>query len=86
MAATRSNMVLIFIFVTGLEPIMNLIFLLIARVPDLKTEVIPLSKALPGDLEGTLHSSVEIARFRTALVIPCQNSDRVAIKRVLGSE
>jgi cellulose synthase/poly-beta-1,6-N-acetylglucosamine synthase-like glycosyltransferase len=84
-AITRSHMVLVLMFVIVLEPTINLILILIARVPSLKPEAFPPLNAFPGDLEKNLQSALEITEFRTALVIPCHNSDEVAIKRVLES-
>jgi hypothetical protein len=89
MEITRSNMLPVLIIVIGLEPIMIIVILLVARVPPLHTAVgPPVEKAAPDvelDVEKAIHI-VEVTRdHSTALVIPCHNSDHEATSKVLKS-
>jgi hypothetical protein len=89
MEITRSNMLPVLIIVIGLEPIMIVVILLVARVPPLHTAVgPPVEKAAPDvelDVEKAIHI-VEVTRdHSTALVIPCHNSDHEATSKVLKS-
>ncbi|RAR10734.1 glycosyltransferase family 2 protein [Stemphylium lycopersici] len=89
MEITRSNMLPVLIIVIGLEPIMITIILLVARVPPLHPPVgPPVEKAAP-DVELDVEKAVTIVEatqdHRTALVIPCHNSDHEATSKVLKS-
>lgn len=94
MAITRSNMLPVLIIVLGLEPIMITIILIFAKIPDLDPEQMvapPVETEKTVDIEaqaGELsHGASELThnKHRTALVIPCHNSDQVAMLRVLKS-
>jgi hypothetical protein len=84
MAITRRNMLPVLVIVIGLEPIMTSIILLKARVPDQKPEHTVSPSALP-DIEAHIQGSEKVADHRTALVIPCHNSDKTAMIKVLES-
>ncbi|RDL32594.1 uncharacterized protein BP5553_09050 [Venustampulla echinocandica] len=85
MEITRKNMLPILVIVIGLEPLMISIVLLVARVAKLESG----SGALPSgpgtDEEDDPSILEKITDHRTALVIPCHNSDREAMKKVLKS-
>jgi hypothetical protein len=83
MAITRRNMLPILIIVIGLEPIMMLIILCTARVPDLTSEI-P-EPSVSGDVETQEKVQYGKVNYETALVIPCHNSDKTAVKKVLES-
>lgn len=115
MTITRRNMLPVLIIVIGLEPIMIIIILCLARIPDLPKDQIPEKYLTEGDKEelrssekavehvgggsridisdktkGDVESHVQISElknneYRTALVIPCHNSDERAVKIVLES-
>lgn len=90
MAITRSNMLPVLILVLGLEPIMIVIILIFAKIPDLDSSYTPTTNTekVP-DIEAQnniLSDEVTpVADHRTALVIPCHNSDHDAVLRVLAS-
>jgi hypothetical protein len=89
MEITRSNMLPVLIIVIGLEPIMITVILLVARVPPLHPPVgPPVEKAAP-DVELDVEKAICIVEatpeHRTALVIPCHNSDHEATSKVLKS-
>ena len=84
MAITRRNMIPVLVVVIGLEPIMISIILLVARVPPQKPGDAPAQTTLP-DIEANIYGSEKTADHRTALVIPCHNSDRMAMTKVLES-
>ena len=91
MAITRQNMLPVLILVLGLEPIMIVIILTCAKIPDMdssntpttKTEKIPDIEAQSDMLSDEVPPTA--ADNRTALVIPCHDSDHEAIIRVLAS-
>jgi hypothetical protein len=89
MEITRSNMLPVLIIVIGLEPIMITIILLVARVPPLHPPVgPPVERAAPDvnlDVEKAIAIVDATPSHRTALVIPCHNSDHEATTKVLQS-
>jgi cellulose synthase/poly-beta-1,6-N-acetylglucosamine synthase-like glycosyltransferase len=90
MAITRQNMLPVLVLVLGLEPIMIVIILMCAKIPNLDTsDPSPMTTEKPLDIEaqGDMLSSEAITTtdHRTALVIPCHNSDHDAVLRVLAS-
>ncbi|EMC94380.1 glycosyltransferase family 2 protein [Baudoinia panamericana UAMH 10762] len=90
MAITRSNMLPVLVLVLGLEPIMITIIIIFAKVPDLDTTPISSTDAEKTvDIEargGVLsEKAAAVNDHRTALVIPCHNSDHEAMLRVLES-
>jgi hypothetical protein len=89
MEITRSNMLPVLIIVIGLEPIMIIVILLVARVPPLHAPVgPPVEKAAPDvvlDVEKAIHIVETTRDHSTALVIPCHNSDHEATTKVLKS-
>lgn len=89
MEITRSNMLPVLIIVLGLEPIMITIILLVARVPPLDPTASPSAEKSASNVEIDIEkvtSSVETSsNDRTALVIPCHNSDHEATSKVLKS-
>lgn len=91
MAITRQNMLPVLVLVLGLEPIMIVIILMCAKIPNLDTSDAPTTttteKPLDIEAQGDMLSN-EMTRtndHRTALVIPCHNSDQDAVLRVLAS-
>lgn len=84
MAITRRTMLPVLIVVIGLEPIMISIVLLVAKVPDPKVGSTGLPFGL-SDLEAQIQSLEKAPNHSTALVIPCHNSNRTAMKKVLES-
>jgi len=94
MAITRSNMLPVLIIVLGLEPIMITIILIFAKMPDLEPEQMvapPVDAEKTMDIEaqaGEMSDKASVRTYnkhRTALVIPCHNSDHTAMLRVLES-
>lgn len=91
MAITRRNMLPVLVVVIGLEPCMMVLILLIAKIPKISAEDASPSNPAPDvDLAGQMSAlekqvSIEQNPHSTALVIPCHNSDHVAMKRVLDS-
>jgi cellulose synthase/poly-beta-1,6-N-acetylglucosamine synthase-like glycosyltransferase len=89
MQITRHNMLPVLILVVGLEPIMITIILLVARVPPLPAPVgSSFQNSSPNsDVEvEKVISALEITGdHRTALIIPCHNSDHEALTKVLQS-
>lgn len=85
MAITRRNMLPVLVIVIGLEPVMISIVLLVARVATLEPDEAVDSLTNSLDLESKLQKSAKATDHRTALVIPCHNSDRAAMKKVLES-
>ena len=89
MAITRRNMLPVLILVIGLEPLMIIIILLVARIPDISAEeASPVAAADSSDLTASmaaLEKNTVHDDHSTALVIPCHNSDHDAMKRVLES-
>jgi hypothetical protein len=88
-AITRREMLPALIVVIGLEPCMMLIVLLVARIPQFDSQDASPTPVHKPDLEGhvaTYKTHGPSKRSgRTALVIPCHNSDHEAMKRVLQS-
>ncbi|KAM0711773.1 hypothetical protein Q7P35_001142 [Cladosporium inversicolor] len=90
MAITRSNMLPVLVLVLALEPSMIVIILIFAKIPDLDSSNVPTTKTEKvSDIEaqnGILSNVVTpAADHRTALVVPCYNSDHDAVLRVLAS-
>jgi cellulose synthase/poly-beta-1,6-N-acetylglucosamine synthase-like glycosyltransferase len=85
MAITRTNMLPVLIIVIGLEPIMTIIILICARVPDMKPSDQIFESLCAKDIEASEKPSELHNSHETALVIPCHNSDREAMKKVLAS-
>lgn len=101
MAITRSNMLAVLVVVIGLEPLMITVILLIARVPELGPEdtkpsvIVDEKTAAENDTKPPAITTaapdtqqpLSWGRYnhRTALVIPCHNSDETAMKKVLQS-
>ena len=77
MAITRRYMLPVLVLVVGLEPIMISIILLISRLPPVSAVQIISEPDSQMDEKPLNH--------RTALVIPCHNSDEVAMRKVLDS-
>jgi hypothetical protein len=91
MNITRRNMLPVLITVIGLEPCMMILILLIAKIPNISDEDASPSNPAPDADLATQMSALEKQcnwegnQHSTALVIPCHNSDHVAMKRVLDS-
>jgi cellulose synthase/poly-beta-1,6-N-acetylglucosamine synthase-like glycosyltransferase len=91
MDITRSNMLPVLILVLGLEPMMIIIILMFAKIPDMDTAAAPTTTETEKtpDLEAQNHTlsddTSSITDHRTALVIPCHDSDHEAMLRVLAS-
>lgn len=84
MAITRKNMLPVLVIVIALEPVMMVIILLVAKIPDNAPEdTLPASEQDLSALEKRVNH-VENTN-RTALVIPCHNSEHAAMTRVLES-
>ncbi|KAF5640473.1 hypothetical protein F52700_3624 [Fusarium sp. NRRL 52700] len=91
-AQTRSYMLPVLVIVLTLEPLMFLIILSIARVPPYnppKTHSSPFVQEIVdeknfGDLERGL-AVATTGDWETAFVIPCHNSDREALRKVIES-
>ncbi|RGP61284.1 hypothetical protein FLONG3_10593 [Fusarium longipes] len=93
-AQTRSYMLPVLVIVLTLEPLMFLIILSIARVPPYnppktsRVEVVKeiISEKTPSDLErGVVVTTTTSETWDTAFVIPCHNSDREALRKVIES-
>ncbi|KAL4728139.1 hypothetical protein ACLX1H_004874 [Fusarium chlamydosporum] len=93
-AQTRHYMLPVLVIVLTLEPLMFLIIMSIARVPPYnppKTgplQVIQevVSEKSPNDLErGVVVTTATAEAWETAFVIPCHNSDREALRKVIES-
>jgi cellulose synthase/poly-beta-1,6-N-acetylglucosamine synthase-like glycosyltransferase len=82
MQITRRNMLPVLIIVIGLEPIMITTILLVARVPPLSD---PPCLSLDVEIEKVITTQKTSKDHRTALVIPCHNSDHEALAKVLRS-
>ncbi|KAK1047283.1 hypothetical protein LTR74_017794 [Friedmanniomyces endolithicus] len=90
MVITRRNMLPVLVLVIGLEPIMIIIILMFAKIPDLDTaDASPTETEKTSDIEAQAGMLSDKASSktdnRTALVIPCHNSDHEAMLRVLAS-
>jgi hypothetical protein len=91
MSITRRNMLPVLVVVVGLEPCMMVLILLVAKIPDLSAQDASPSNPSPdADLTTQMASlekqcTLEGTPNSTALVIPCHDSDHVAMKRVLES-
>ncbi|KAF2455701.1 hypothetical protein BDY21DRAFT_307189 [Lineolata rhizophorae] len=87
MDLTRSWMLPVMILVVGLEPTFITVVLLVARVPDKEPETnTTLDEKNFGDLEKSIGYGAKAGGdHRTALVIPCHDSDEDAMKKVLES-
>lgn len=104
MAQTRTFMLPVLVIVIGLEPLMILFILCVAKIPDRKDIINPrYPEALnmsevprDGDHGHATNEKIDLEAGhanltssslpnRTALVLPCHNSDRDALKRVLES-
>jgi hypothetical protein len=89
MQITRHNMLPVLVIVIGLEPIMITIILLVARVPPLPASVGSLFDKASLDagveIEKTFSASESQKHHRTALIIPCHNSDHGALAKVIQS-
>jgi cellulose synthase/poly-beta-1,6-N-acetylglucosamine synthase-like glycosyltransferase len=88
MAITRSNMLPVLVIVIGLEPAMITLLLLVARIPDAPAAEETISAH--DDVEAQKQAMDEKPERtdreqRTALVIPCHNSDHEAFQRVMDS-
>ena len=88
MVITRRNMLPVLIIVIGLEPAMITLMLLVARIPDVPAAEEKISAH--DDIEAQKQAMDEKPERsdrdqRTALVIPCHNSDHEAFKRVMDS-
>ncbi|KAM0543949.1 hypothetical protein ACHAPJ_012044 [Fusarium lateritium] len=92
-AQTRSYMLPVLVIVLTLEPLMFLIIMSIARVPPYNPPKTSPSQAVqeivneksPGDLERGVVVTTTIEAWDTAFVIPCHNSDREALRKVIES-
>ncbi|KAJ4412415.1 hypothetical protein N0V91_000888 [Didymella pomorum] len=85
---TRRNMLPVLIIVIGLEPAMITLMLLVARIPDVPAAEETISAH--DDIEAQKQAMDEKPErtdreHRTALVIPCHNSDHEAFQRVMES-
>ncbi|KAJ4993098.1 hypothetical protein SVAN01_01450 [Stagonosporopsis vannaccii] len=88
MAITRRNMLPVLIIVVALEPAMITLMLLVARIPKLPAAEETISAH--NDIEAQKQAINEKpertdCEQRTALVIPCHNSDHEAFQRVMES-
>lgn len=88
MAITRRNILPVLVIVIALEPAMITLMLLVARIPD--TPATEETISAYDDIEaqkGTMNKKPERTdrEQRTALVIPCHNSDHEAFRRVMDS-
>lgn len=84
---TRSYMLPVLIISVCAEPLIILIILPVAKIPDIPKEQINFVMGLERDLEsGTSEKfSVPQGPFKTALVIPCHNTDHVAMRTTIDS-
>jgi cellulose synthase/poly-beta-1,6-N-acetylglucosamine synthase-like glycosyltransferase len=88
MEITRRNMLPVLVIVIGLEPAMITLMLLVARIPNVPAAEETISAH--DDIEAQKQAMDEKPERtdreqRTALVIPCHNSDHEAFKRVMDS-
>jgi hypothetical protein len=88
MAVTRRNILPVLVIVIALEPAMITLMLLVARIPNVPAAEETISAH--DDIEAQKHAMAEKPERtdrdqRTALVIPCHNSDHEAFKRVMDS-
>ncbi|KAF9770024.1 hypothetical protein IL306_012469 [Fusarium sp. DS 682] len=92
-AQTRSYMLPVLVIVLTLEPLMSLIILSIARVPPYNPPKTSSSQVVQevfnekslSDLERGLVGTITTEVWETAFVIPCHNSDRDALRKVIES-
>ncbi|EXK23732.1 hypothetical protein FOMG_19506, partial [Fusarium oxysporum f. sp. melonis 26406] len=92
-AQTRSYMLPVLVIVLTLEPLMFLIIMSIARVPQYNPPKMSPSQAVkeiineksPRDVERGVVITTTIEAWETAFVIPCHNSDREALLKVIRS-
>ncbi|CAG7561998.1 unnamed protein product [Fusarium equiseti] len=92
-AQTRRYMLPVLVIVLTLEPLMFLIILSIARVPPYNPPKTSPSDAVqevfneksPSDLEKGVVITTTTKAWDTAFVIPCHNSDRDALQKVIES-
>jgi cellulose synthase/poly-beta-1,6-N-acetylglucosamine synthase-like glycosyltransferase len=89
---TRSYMLPVLVIVLTLEPLMFLIILSIARVPSYnpptgspQTVQEVVSEKTPSDMEKATTVTTTAQEWETAFVIPCHNSDREALRKVIES-
>jgi hypothetical protein len=88
MEITRRNMLPVLIIVIGLEPAMITLMLLVARIPDVPAaeETISAHDDIEAQKQAMDEKPEKTDREqRTALVIPCHNSDHEAFQRVMES-
>lgn len=88
MAITRRNILAVLVIVIALEPAMITLMLLVARIPDVPAAEETISAH--DDIEAQKQAMDEKPERtdreqRTALVIPCHNSDHEAFQRVMES-
>lgn len=92
-AQTRRYMLPVLVIVLTLEPLMFLIIMSIARVPPYNPPKASPSNAVqevfneksPSDLEKGVVITTTPEAWETAFVIPCHNSDRDALQKVIES-
>lgn len=111
MAITRQNLLPVLILVLGLEPLMSIVILILARIPDPpstdqvseKEGTVDWNQTMQDLTKANVNSKMEVSEkstediesqteglekaneYRTALVIPCHNSDERAVKITLES-
>jgi hypothetical protein len=84
---TRSYMLPVLIISVCAEPIVTLIVLLMAKLPDISKEQVDLVMRREGDIEGAINEKFQVPQgpFETALVIPCHDTDHTAMRTTIDS-
>ncbi|KAF3034605.1 hypothetical protein E8E12_004813 [Didymella heteroderae] len=84
---TRSYMLPVLVISVCAEPLIILIILPVARLPDISKDQIDLVMGREGDVEGGINEKFRVRQgpFETALVIPCHNTDHTAMRTTIES-
>lgn len=87
MRITRSYMLPVLIISVCAEPIIMTLILLVAKLPELPKDQIDLVMGREGDAEGAMNEKFRVPQgpFETALVIPCHDTDHVAMRTTIDS-
>ncbi|KAJ4402841.1 hypothetical protein N0V91_006913 [Didymella pomorum] len=84
---TRSYMLPVLVISVCAEPLIILIILPVAKLPDIPKEQIDLVMGREGDIEAGMSEKLRHRQgpFETALVIPCHNTDHTATRTTIDS-
>lgn len=84
---TRSYMLPVLVISVCAEPLIILIILPVAKLPDISKDQIDLVMGREGDIEGGMNEKLRVRQgpFETALVIPCHDTDHTAMRTTIDS-